>query len=241
MSPTSRNQITIRGRHLNPYPFVRPPLMFMKRVLVIAVLLNLGCVTCLAFDAAPANSTLAVDESFDELGELKKPWHINTGKWTQVDGVLRAAEVKADKHSAAARRIIETGNAVYQFRFRFVDQGKAFHFGFDPKRGELAKKGHLFSVVVTPNSWKIMKHLDKNRPKEEPNENLAQAKTDFQKDQWYTLRVTTWENHVTAKIDGKDELKASHSTFAVRKPTLVFRCIGDGVEIDDIKVWKQNQ
>ena len=42
---------------------------------------------------------------------------------------------------------------------------------------------------------------------------------------------------MTAKIDGKESLKTSHSTFGVKKPTLVFRCVGDGVEIDDLKVW----
>lgn len=31
-------------------------------------------------------------------------------------------------------------------------------------------------------------------------------------------------------------LKASHPTFHVATPTLVFRCIGDGIEVDDIKV-----
>jgi hypothetical protein len=55
----------------------------------------------------------------------------------------------------------------------------------------------------------------------------------------YSLRVTTWGNYVTARIDGKQPLKASHPTFGVKKPTLVFRCLGDGVEIDDIQVWTQ--
>lgn len=195
-----------------------------------------------ANDGAPANSRLVVDESFaDSDDPLAKPWHINTGKWVRSDGVLRAAEVEADKHSAAARRIVETTNAVYQFRFRLVDKAESFHFGFDPKRGTLNKKGHLFSVIVTPDAWKIMKHVDKNRPKEDPNETLAQDKTSFDKDKWYTMRVTTWGNFVTAKIDGKTDLKTSHPTFGVAKPTLVFRCTGDAIEIDDLKVWVQNK
>ena len=205
----------------------------------------LGLCFCLsaAFSLAdePANSELVVDESFDVAGDLTKPWSINKGKWLTTDGVLHASELEADKHSAAARRIIETENAVYQMRFRFVEGGKAFHFGFDPKRGELKKRGHLFSVIVTPKSWKIQKHLDKNRPKEDPNEVLAIGKTEFEEGTWYTLRVTTWGPYVTARIEGKESLKASHATFGVKKPTLVFRCVGDGVEIDDLKVWKQKQ
>lgn len=186
----------------------------------------------------PQNSEVALEESFDQQ-ELGKGWNTTTGEWRVVGGVLRGREIAAEKHSAATRRVVETKNAVYELRFRFVDQGKAFHFGFDPARGELKKKGHLFSVIVTPDSWRILKHVDKNRREEDPNEVLAQQKSEFKTGQWYTLRVTTWNTYVTAKIDGKESLKASHPTFGVKKPTLVFRCLGDGVEIDDIHVWTQ--
>ncbi|NND96560.1 MAG: hypothetical protein HKN47_04430 [Pirellulaceae bacterium] len=193
-----------------------------------------------AADDAPANSELVVDESFDKA-ELGKKWHVNTGNWSIQEGVLRVSEVAADKHSAAARYAVETDNAVYQLRFRLINKAKMFHFGFDPKPGELEKKGHLFSVIVTPTSWKIMKHIDKARPKEAPNETLVEQERKFELGQWYTLRVTTWGQFVNAKIDDEDPLKAAHPTFGVKKPTLVFRCIGDGVEIDDIKVWQQNR
>ncbi len=99
----------------------------------------------------PANSELTVDDSFDRK-ELGKGRHVNTRDWTIADGVLRAREIPAEKHSAAARRTVETKNATYELRFRFVKDGKAFHFGFDPAKGELKKKVHLFSVIVTPAS-----------------------------------------------------------------------------------------
>lgn len=188
----------------------------------------------------PENSDVAVEDSFDR-SELGKGWNSTTGDWKIVDGVLRGSEIAADKHSAATRRVVETKNAVYELKFRFINNGKAFHFGFDPARGELKKKGHLFSVIVMPDSWKILKHIDKDRREEEPNETLAEQKTEFTPGEWYTLRVTTWGNYVTATIEGKKPLKASHPTFGVRKPTLVFRCMGDGVEIDDIRVWTQRE
>ncbi len=201
------------------------------------VLLTLLCPLARgADDGPPANSELVVNESFDS--PLDDHWHVNTGKWSVADGVLRARELESDQHVAAARRTIETQNAVYQLRFRLVENGESFHFGFDPTPGELKKRGHLFSVIVTPKMWKVMKHIDKDRPQDDPNETLAEQATPFVKDQWYTLRVTTWGNYVTARIDGKETLKVSHESFGVKKPTLVFRCVGDGVEIDDIKVWR---
>lgn len=187
---------------------------------------------------APANSELVVDQSFDS-DSLDSKWHINTGTWAVKDGVLKVSEVAADKHAAAARFPVETNNAVYQLRFRLLDDAKGFHLGFDPAPGELDKKGHLFSVIVTPSAWKIMKHVDKKNPKQDPNEVLANESMSFEKGRWYTLRLTTWETYVTATIDGDATLKANHPTFGVKKPTLVFRCQGDGVELDDIKVWRQ--
>lgn len=186
----------------------------------------------------PANSDVAVDDAFDR-DELGDGWVVNKGRWRIVDGVLRGSEIAAERHAAAARRVVQTENAVYQLRFRFVGDGKALHVGFDPARGELDKKGHLFSVVVTPDSWKVLKHADKNRPEEAPNETLAEHETEFLPGQWHTLRVTTWGRHVTARVEGKTPLKASDASFDVKKPTLVFRCLGDGVEIDDLHVWTQ--
>jgi hypothetical protein len=188
----------------------------------------------------PANSDVALEDSFDRK-ELGKGWNATTGDWKIVDGVLRGSELPSEKHSAAMRRVVETKNAVYELKFRFINEGQAFHFGFDPARGELNKKGHLFSVIVTPTSWKVLKHVDKNRREEDPNETLAEQETHFKRGCWYYLRVTTWGNYVTARIRDKEPLKCSHPTFGVKKPTLVFRCLGDGVEIDDIHVWTQRK
>ncbi|MDF1812462.1 MAG: hypothetical protein P1V20_09610 [Verrucomicrobiales bacterium] len=178
-----------------------------------------------------------IEEKF-ESPELGQKWHINYGSWTIEDGILKTKQRKADNHAAAARFSVATGDAVYSIRFRFTEAGEAFHLGFDPAKGELQKKGHLFSIIIKPDSWSIMKHLDKNKPKDDPNEIIAEANTDFKKGTWYSLQVTTTGNSVLAEIDGKKSLQGSHATFAVKKPTVVLRTIGDGVDLDDLKVWK---
>lgn len=204
-----------------------------------AILLSSLFLSGACFGQPPANSELVVDETFEGKSLDAKTWKVGVGSWKVADGVLTGAEVPADKHAAALRRVVETQNAVYELKFRFTGQAKAFHFGFDPAKGELKKKGHLFSVVVTPESWKIMKHADKNDVKANPNKNLAVSKTPFATNQWYSLKVTTWGSYVTAVIDGTETLKASDPEFSVRKPTLVFRCVGDGVQVSDLKVYKQ--
>ncbi len=187
--------------------------------------------------SAAQQEKLLVDENFSNAEALSSQWNATTGDWQVVDGVLRAKEIEAQQHSAAARRIVATDDAIYQLRFRFVNSGEALHFGFDPAPGQLKKRGHLFSIVVTPTQWQILKHIDKNRPQEQPNEILAERKSSIEIGKWYQLRVVTQGKQVTATIEGQESLQVSHDTFEVKKPTLVFRCFGDGVEIDDLKVW----
>lgn len=171
-----------------------------------------------------------------ERAELGKEWTVQTGNWSIIEGHLRGSEIEADNHSAAARRVLETTDASYELRFRFQENTRAFHFGFDPTRGSLDKKGHLFSVIVDPAGFKLLKHLDKNRPEEDPNEVLGLVTHGITANQWYTLRVTTRGTSVEATVEGVGTLSASHPTFSVPKPTLVFRVIGEGVDIDDLKV-----
>ncbi len=227
----------VSTEHCVPSQLLKGRLMKKLLAATFVSILSTSLISLTFADEAPANSDVALEDSFDRA-ELGKGWNSTTGEWKIVDGVLTGREIAAEKHSAATRKVLATQNAVYQLKFRLTGNCRAFHFGFDPARGELDKKGHLFSVIVTPKSWQILKHIDKNRREEDPNEKLAEEKVTFEMDQWYTLRVTTWGTFVTAKIDDK-ELKASHKTFGVKKPTLVFRCLGDGVEIDDIKVWTQ--
>lgn len=196
--------------------------------------LALICKASLESANAEDGKTL-VEDSF-ERSEPGKGWSIQTGSWEIRDGALHGAEIPADHHSAAARRAVQTSDATYKMKFRLTEGAKGFHFGFDPARGELKKRGHLFSVIVSPQGWRILKHVDKDRPKEDPNEILAKAADTFEPGKWYSLEVVTSGTKVTATIEGFEPLTAEHPTFGVKKPALVFRVIGDGADVDDIVV-----
>jgi hypothetical protein len=197
----------------------------------------LACgLAALALTAA-ANEADIVADAFDR-DELGKKWHINNGEWKIVDGALRIKELKADKHAASGRWLVPSQDAAYSLRFRLSENCRAFHVGFDPARGELKKKGHLYSVIITPTTWRIMKHVDKSNPKQDPNQVLASAPAAFKAGAWYSLKILGRGDRVTASIEGIGELTASHPTFHVKKPTLVFRCVGDHVEIDDVTVTR---
>lgn len=181
---------------------------------------------------------LLLDEKFDGT-ELPKNWNRNTGKLTVADGVLKASEIAADMHAAAFCRPLSLQDAAILVKFRFAG-AKMFHLGFDPAPGELKKKGHLFSVIITPANWSITEHNDKSDPKS-TNKALAKATASFEPGRWYELLLEVNGDDVLARIGGLEPLRATSKDFHVRKPGLVFRTGGkdaDEVHLDEVRVWE---
>lgn len=177
------------------------------------------------------------DEKFDTPDALQK-WTRTVGEMKVEQGVLRVFERSQDKHAGAFRYALPVQDCAVQIDFKF-DGAKFIHLGFDPAAGELKKKGHLFSVVLTPDDWKILEHGDKNDTKPK-NKILANADTKFAAGQWYSLLLEVKGDHVVAQIAGKEPLKGSSPDFHCKKPGLVVRVSGDdgqGASIDNVKVW----
>lgn len=215
--------------------------MHNRVVQIIAVFALSGIVPAQALEPLKAAKGARVFAHDFSTG-LPDKWNVQFGEWKAQNGVLRARQIPTDNHGAAARRVLEMKDGIFELRFRLVGEGRGFHFGFDPKRGSLKKKGHLFSVMVSPMQVKLTKHVDKARPREDPNDDLAKAAHGFAPGDWHTLLVEKQGNDVVVQIrtEGTDKtivLNATHPSFHVPTPTLVFRCQGDGVEVDDVKVW----
>jgi hypothetical protein len=179
-----------------------------------------------------------LEEKFDGK-ELPKSWTRNTGKLTVADGALHVSEVAADKHAAAFRRPLPLQDAAVYVKFRF-EGAKMFHLGFDPALGELKKKGHLFSVIVTPTGWNLTEHIDKDKP-DSKNQVHAKAAGTFENGRWYELLLEVKGDDVLAQIAGQEPLRATSKDFHVKKPGLVFRAGGkdtDEVQLDEVRVWE---
>lgn len=179
-----------------------------------------------------------MEETFDKPDAVKK-WMHTVGDAQISEGVLRVAERSQDKHAGAFRRAVPVSDCAVQMDFRF-DGAKFLHLGFDPAPGELKKKGHLFSIVITPAKWQILEHGDKNDAKPK-NKVLAESTTRFEAGKWYTLLLEVKGNDVVAQITGKPALKGSSPDFHCKKPGLVLRVSSaddKSASIDNVKVWE---
>lgn len=211
--------------------------MLSRFAFVVAVLV---AVPAFAADPEPTlgkKGKLLLEESFASP-DVAQDWTHAVGKTAVIDGALAIEERKADEHVCAVRRKLAVQDAAVQFDFTF-DGARLLHFGYDPAPGELKKKGHLFSVAITPDNWSIIEHNDKANP-ESKTKVLARAATKFEQGRTYTLLVECRGPNVTASVAGKEPLQASAVDFAVKKPALVFRVGGDDgrpVRIDNVKVW----
>jgi hypothetical protein len=193
-----------------------------------------------AADLTPQLGTLGeklLEETFSG-SEVPKGWNANTGSLRIVDGTLRAAEKSSDMHIGAFRYRLPMQDCAVQIDFKLGD-ARVFNLGFDPAPGELKKKGHLFSVVISKTGWSLIEHNDKANP-ESKTKTHAKAATEFDPTTNYTLLLECKGDNVVAQIAGKEPLKATAPDFHVKKPGLVFRMGGkDGQEVtfDNVRVW----
>ena len=179
-----------------------------------------------------------LEESFDQGTEVPKGWGLNTGSMRMADGKLWAGQKESDAHIGAFRYRLPVQDCAVQLTFQ-LGEARILKLGYDPAPGELKKKGHLFSVVVTKSGWSLLEHNDKADPASKPK-TLAKADTVFDPAVSYTLLLECKGEQVVAQVAGKEPLKASAPDFKVKKPGLVFRVGGkDGQEvaIDAVKVW----
>ena len=201
---------------------------------LVAVLLALAA-------ARPLSAAEPLIAKFDEAKRPEK-WTVNFGHWEPKAGVLVCRQLDKDHHPAASRWQIPLKDAVINLRLKF-DGATGFHLGFDPAPGELKKQGHLYSLVVTPTQAQLKKHRDKadESSKDEP---LAEAEFPTTVGEWIDIELKTEGANVTAVIgiapDATSKLttklEVSDPSFAVAKPTVVFRVIGGDVQLDDVQV-----
>jgi len=192
----------------------------------LAVVLLFSMVTGASCTDTPRTTTLKFDQ-----GGRPENWTVNFGSWEVSEGKLVARQLEEEKHAAASRLHIPFSDGVVKLKVRMQD-AKLFHIGFDPLKGELKKKGHLYTLILTDTHAIIKKHRDKDDAKS-TDEVLASKK--FAAAEWIVVELRTEGDTVTVKIGGAALLEVTDPTFHVAKPAVVFRAVGEAL-VDDVEV-----
>jgi len=181
---------------------------------------------------------LLLEERFD--GEtLPNGWSVKSGRLRVAAGALHAGRKADDGRLSLFSREQPLQDAAIQIDFKF-NGTRGINLGVNPSPGELKKKGHLFSLMITPRGWNITEHNDK-ADRTSRSKVLASAPAKFEQVQWYTLLLECKGGDVVARVAGKEPLRVSSEEFRVKKPGLEFRVAGpDGEEVsfDNLQVWE---
>ncbi|PHR87693.1 MAG: hypothetical protein COA78_36980 [Blastopirellula sp.] len=186
-------------------------------------------------EIAKGNLLMEFDFSSNELGEK---FIVKRGVWKVKDGVLSGNEIESEHHAASCHLIQETKNAIFEFRLKSSTDAMNFNVGFDPVKGELNKVGHIHAVSITSKIVSMTVAGDKKSPKENPAARLGRAKLNLKNDTWYQVRLINIGDECRVSIDGKTLLVGKHPEIAVRKPAIIFRAFGEGIQVDDIRIWE---
>lgn len=210
-------------------------------VLVLAAVAFLRCV-----DHSPAadpeltlgsKGALLLEETFD--GEkLPDGWTQKAGGLRVADGVLHASQDRQAGRLGLFNCDVPMQDAVIQVEFKF-DGCRGLNVSVNPAPGEVNKKGHLYSIMITPRLWNITEHNNKADRSSE-SKALAEEAATFEQGKWYVLVVENKGEEVIARIEGKPTLRASSPDFRAKKPGIEFRVLGRGndeVSFDNLRVW----
>lgn len=78
------------------------------------------------------------------------PWRVLKGKWELADGVMRGAELEADKHGAVLRLPNKLQNFVIEYEFKLAG-GRSTSLSIN------AVKDHMARISITPHSVTIQR------------------------------------------------------------------------------------
>jgi len=216
--------------------------MKLHPFMTAALLLVLCAAPVAAADLEPTlgkKGRLLLEENFDG-DTLPKGWSIKSGEVRGGGGTLHTTQKKErDSRLCLFNCVQPMQDAAIQIDFKFSGRG-GLNVSVNPSPGELAKHGHLFSVMITTTMWNITEHNDKS-DRNSQSKALASAAETFVPGQWYSLLVEMKSDEVVAHIQGKKPLRASSKDFHVKKPGIEFRVLSrENMEInfDNLRVWE---
>lgn len=161
---------------------------------------------------------------------LKQDWKPAKGKWENVDGVLRGAELKADNHGAVLRTPIKLKDIVVAFEVK-LDGAKMTSVSIN------GPKDHLARIRISPKSFAVQRD---DQDHEGPDKAVVflNKQTEIAPDAWHSVVLEMVGDKMVGTLDGKITGQGSDPTFAAKEKTNPgFTVAGEGASFRNVSIY----
>jgi hypothetical protein len=155
-----------------------------------------------------------------------EPWKAAKGKWELVEGVMRGAELEADKHGAVTRLPNKLQNFVIEYEFKFAG-ARSTSLSIN------AIKDHMARIMITPKSVAIQKD---DNDHEGPDKAVVFARFPAELgDGWHKVRLEMVDDTMLGKVD---DLVAwgANDLFKTEKAAPGFTVAGQSVDFRNLTI-----
>ena len=158
---------------------------------------------------------------------LPAPWKAAKGKWENVNGALRGAELPEDKHGAVLRMAGTVPDFVIDYEFMF-DGARTTSLSIN------AVKDHMARINITPSSVTVRRD-DNDHEGPDKAVTFAVFPAKFEPGTWHKVRMEMVGDTLLGQVDdliawGSDPL------FATPKASPGFTCGGESIHLRNLVI-----
>ena len=201
----------------------------------LPLLLAAVTTAALAADPEPPQTKLAqIDKlvlaDFATGSALKPEWKVGKGKWEITDGVLRGAELAADKHGGVLRTAFKLKDIVIAYEVK-LDGAKVTSLSIN------GPKDHLARIIVAPTRF-VVQRDDQDHDGPDKAVVFLNKAMEIAPGTWHTVVLEMVGDKMVGTLDGKITGEGSDPTFlAKEKTTPGFTVAGESASFRNVRIY----
>jgi hypothetical protein len=165
-----------------------------------------------------------------EGSALSAKWKAAKGKWEATDGILRGAEIEADKHGAVFRTAQKLKDIVIAYDVK-LDGAKTTSLSIN------GAKDHLARIIVAPTRFVVQRD---DQDHEGPDKSIIFLTKPVKLDPgtWHTVVLEMVGDKMVGTLDGKITGEGSDPTFAAKeKMSPGFTVAGESASFRNVRIY----
>ena len=197
----------------------------------------LAAITTAAFAADPALPQTKIAQ-IDKLvpanpiegSALSSNWKAAKGKWEVADGILRGAEIPADKHGAVFRTAQKLQDIVIAYEVK-LDGAKMTSLSIN------GPKDHLARIMISPNKFTVQRD-DQDHDGPDKAVVFLTKPVELAPGTWHTVVLEMVGDKMVGTLDGKITGEGSDPTFAANaKSNPGFTVAGESASFRNVRIY----